>query len=967
MGDTSENRVIEEAGILLKKPSKHICVGILAHVDAGKTTLSEAVLYTSGSIRKMGRVDNKDAFLDTHELERSRGITIFSKQAHFMLGDIEYTLLDTPGHVDFSAEMERTLQVLDYAILVINGADGVQGHTFTLWRLLKKYKIPVFIFINKMDQKGTDKQKLMLELKTRLGEECLDFENTDTQEFYESAAVADERSLEYFLEKGKLEKELLVTLIAERKIFPCYFGSALLAEGVDLFLNGLHNYMRIKEYPDVFSARVFKVSRDSQGNRLTWLKITGGSLKTKTVIHEEKINQIRIYSGEKYTLAENAQAGCICTVTGLGSTSPGDGLGAETKVLLPELEPVLTYQIELPQGYDAALAFPKLRQLEEEEPELHIEWNETLKEIQAKLMGEVQTEVLKSLIQERYGIEVSFGAGNIVYKETIADRVEGVGHFEPLRHYAEVHLLLEPGAPGSGMEFYTACSEDILDRNWQRLIMTHLKEREHKGVLTGAPLTDMRITLLTGRAHQKHTEGGDFRQATYRAVRQGLMQARSVLLEPFYNFRLEVPENMTGRAMTDIEKMSGTFELPQTESGMTVLTGYAPVSSMRDYQKEVTAYTKGYGRLFCTLRGYEPCHNMEEVIKEIGYDPERDMENPSSSVFCAHGAGFIVEWENVKDYMHVDSGFSGNGDDGYSETESGTESSTEQSRGGGLTGNGGGLTGHGGGLTEGAGEQAITADSQAQIRRQAGIKRQAKMQKQDAGEWIGTEEIDTILARTYYANTSGNKSNHPTGKTAKGWKYKRADAGMPVPPEVRTWKKVEKKEEYLLVDGYNIIFAWEDLSELAKVNIDGARGRLMDILCNYQAVRNCKLILVFDAYRVQGHDTEILDYHNIHVVYTKEAETADQYIEKFAHEHGRSADVTVATSDGLEQIIIRGQGCRLLSARELLEEIKREGNLLREEYQRKNKEGRLSRNYLFDSLSEEARQQIADRTNRKDD
>lgn len=956
MGDTSENRVIEEAGILLKKPSRHICVGILAHVDAGKTTLSEAVLYTSGSIRKMGRVDNKDAFFDTHELERSRGITIFSKQAHFTLGDIEYTLLDTPGHVDFSAEMERTLQVLDYAILVINGGDGVQGHTFTLWRLLKKYKIPVFIFINKMDQKGTDKQKLMLELKTRLSEECLDFENTDTQEFYENAAVADEKSLEYFLENGKLEREMLEALIAERKIFPCYFGSALLAKGVDAFLKGLHNYKRVKEYPDVFSARVFKVSRDSQGNRLTWLKITGGSLQTKTVIKEEKINQIRIYAGEKYTAVENAQAGCICTVTGLSGTSPGEGLGAETKVLLPELEPVLTYQIELPQGYDAALALPKLRQLEEEEPELHIEWNETLKEIQAKLMGEVQTEVLKSLIQERYGIEVSFGAGNIVYKETIADRVEGVGHFEPLRHYAEVHLLLEPGAPGSGMEFYTDCSEDILDRNWQRLIMTHLKEREHKGVLTGAPLTDMRITLLTGRAHQKHTEGGDFRQATYRAVRQGLMQARSVLLEPFYNFRLEVPENMTGRAMTDIEKMSGTFELPQTESRMTVLTGYAPVSSMKDYQKEVNAYTKGYGRLFCTLRGYEPCHNMEEVMAEIGYEPERDIENPSSSVFCAHGAGFIVEWENVKDYMHVDSGFSRVGDDEDNEPENGTE----QNRGGALTGRAGNLSGEAGNSTGEVRTQAGTAGSQAQIRRQAGIRRQAKQQKQDTGQRIGTEEIDAILARTYYANTSGNKSNNPTGKAAKGWKYKKADADMSVPPEVRTWKKTEKKEEYLLVDGYNIIFAWEELSELAKVSIDGARGRLMDILCNYQAVKRCKLILVFDAYRVQGHDTELLDYHNIHVVYTKEAETADQYIEKFAHEHGRSADVTVATSDGLEQIIIRGQGCRLLSARELLEEIKRAGNLLKEEYQRKNKEGRLSRNYLFDGLSEEARQQIAD-------
>ena len=899
-------------------------IGILAHVDAGKTTLSEAMLYVSGSIRRMGRVDNGDAFLDNFELERSRGITIFSKQAVFRLGDTAVTLLDTPGHVDFSAEMERALQVLDYGVLVISGADGVQGHTLTLWRLLKKYDIPVFLFINKMDQEGTDKEALMAELKERLHEECIDFterrSGSGRQKFYENIAMAEEETLEAFLEQGKIAEEEIRRLIAERKIFPCFFGAALKKEGVEEFLSGLHSYIREKAYPERFGAKVFKVARDHQGSRLTFLKVTGGSLKARMALEggrngkewEEKVNQIRIYSGEKYAVTEEVPAGNVCAVTGLSHTAPGEGLGTERESGLPVLEPVLTCKIELPPECDPALLFSKLKMLEEEEPQLHLVWNEALREIQAKIMGEVQTEVLKCLIMERFGVEVGFGEGNIVYKETIGNAVEGVGHFEPLKHYAEVHLLLEPGEPGSGLTFAADCSGDMLERNWQRLVLTHLEEKEHKGVLTGSPITDMKITLVGGRAHQKHTEGGDFRQACYRAVRQGLMEARPVLLEPYYDFRLETPEKMIGRAMADMERMNGIFDTPFLQKGTAVLTGEAPVAALQGYAKELAAYTKGHGRLFCTWKGYKTCHNTEEVVKKIGYEAERDTDNPSGSIFCAHGAGYYVEWDEVKDYMHVESCFAGKG--------SGEE-----------------------------GDLALPA------RRKGGKERDT-----DSGRWLGTEEVDAILEKTLYANKKAGKA---TGKNRPGSHGEERKNGNYASGNTRTYgqggkesgKKAEKKEKYLLVDGYNIIFAWEDLKELAKASIDGARGKLMDILCNYQGIRGCRLILVFDAYRVQGHDTELFDYHNIHVVYTKEAETADQYIEKFAYENGKKADITVATSDGLEQIIIRGQGCALLSARELKEEIQRASEEIRGTYMDRPPG---SRNYLLDAATKETREQL---------
>ena len=850
-----------------------LVIGILAHVDAGKTTLSESILFTSGSIRKMGRVDNKDAFLDTHALERDRGITIFSKQAEFLLGEKRITLLDTPGHVDFSAEMERTLQVLDYAILVISGADGVQGHTQTLWRLLKQYGIPVFLFVNKMDQSGTNKDSLMRDIKSRLDDSCIDFDEPDITVLNENIAMCEEALLEQFLENGTVEQDAIQMLIRHRKIFPCFFGSALKSEGIQEFLEAMNQYTCAQFYEEKFGARVFKIVRDAQGVRLTYLKVTGGTLKVKTLLQmpakdgnlEEKVDQIRIYSGEKYEVVQEAEAGTVCAVTGLTTTYPGEGLGIESEEVIPLLEPVLNYQIQLPEDCDVAVILPKLRQLEEEEPELHIIWNESLREIQAQIMGEVQIEILQSLIAERTGFHVSFVNGNILYKETIEDVVEGVGHFEPLRHYAEVHLLLEPGEPGSGLVFESNCSEDVLDRNWQRLVLTHLQEREHPGVLTGSAITDMKITLIAGRAHLKHTEGGDFRQATYRALRQGLMQAKSVLLEPFYDFCLEIPENAVGRAMTDLEKMGADFQAPEPQEDMVILRGSVPVVTMRDYQKEVIAYTKGYGRLSCVVKGYGPCHNAKEMIEQIGYDPEQDVMNPTGSVFCAHGAGFLVPWNQVKDHMHLE---------GVLQQQTSQEDVNLSNRGG------------------------------------------------STSDWIGTEEIDAILERTFHANKRDKSLPRPGG-----WTKQKAVSQEPV---VRNYKPQEPQKEYLIVDGYNIIFAWDELKEIAAINIDGARGRLMDILCNYQGARQCELIVVFDAYRVKGHTTEILDYHNIHVVYTKEAETADQYIEKFAHENGRKYHVTVATSDGLEQIIIRGQGCYLFSAREFYQEVKRVEEQIRE-------------------------------------
>lgn len=851
-----------------------IVVGILAHVDAGKTTLSEGMLYTSGAIRTMGRVDNRDAFLDTYALERERGITIFSKQAVFPLGTTQVTLLDTPGHVDFSPEMERTLQVLDYAILVISGADGVQGHTRTLWNLLRRYEIPTFVFINKMDQKGTDAEVLLQELKNVLEEGCVDFSAKRDVHFYEEAAVCSEDALEEFLEIGRLKKETLQELFLDRQLFPCFFGSALRLEGVKEFVEQMQELIKVPAYPETFGAKVFKIARDEAGNRLTYLKITGGSLKVKAVIEGQKVNQIRIYSGEKYEAVNEVEAGSICAVTGLSDTYPGEGLGAEQGTYLPVLEPVLNYQVIPTEGDDPILLLPKLRELEEEEPQLHIVWEEALQEIHVQLMGEVQLEVLKTLIYERFGAEVEFGQGNILYKETIQNTVEGVGHFEPLRHYAEVHLLLEPGEPGSGVQCMSVCSEDLLDRNWQRLILTHLMETEHRGVLTGAPITDIRITLVSGKAHLKHTEGGDFRQAVYRAVRQGLKQADSVLLEPYYEYRLELPSENVGRAMTDIERMHGTFGLPQTEADRTILTGMAPVSTMRDYQKEVHAYTRGNGTLQCTLKGYAPCHNTEEVLAATGYDSERDTLHPTGSVFCAHGAGFLVPWYEVKEYMHLPSIMQ----------EKPSDSSEE--------------------------------------------KQTAYRVSKETDAWIDTEEVDRIIAQSVGANKK--QKTLPKKKVPEYYK----STSKP--------KKQEVREEYLLVDGYNVIFAWEDLKDLAQVSIDGARGKLLDVLCDYQGMKKCNLIVVFDAYRVQGHKTEISTYHNIHVVFTKEAETADQYIEKFAHENGKKYNVTVATSDGLEQIIIRGQGCRLLSARELKDEIERTKKTLFEEHPQESKKLSLS-------------------------
>lgn len=851
-----------------------IVVGILAHVDAGKTTLSEGMLYTSGAIRTMGRVDNRDAFLDTYALERERGITIFSKQAVFPLGTTQVTLLDTPGHVDFSPEMERTLQVLDYAILVISGADGVQGHTRTLWNLLRRYEIPTFVFVNKMDQKGTDAEVLLQELKNVLEEGCVDFSAKRDVHFYEEAAVCSEDALEEFLEIGRLKKETLQELFLDRQLFPCFFGSALRLEGVKEFVEQMQELIKVPAYPETFGAKVFKIARNEAGNRLTYLKITGGSLKVKAVIEGQKVNQIRIYSGEKYEAVNEVEAGSICAVTGLSDTYPGEGLGAEQGTYLPVLEPVLNYQVIPTEGDDPILLLPKLRELEEEEPQLHIVWEEALQEIHVQLMGEVQLEVLKTLIYERFGAEVEFGQGNILYKETIQNTVEGVGHFEPLRHYAEVHLLLEPGEPGSGVQCMSVCSEDLLDRNWQRLILTHLMETEHRGVLTGAPITDIRITLVSGKAHLKHTEGGDFRQAVYRAVRQGLKQADSVLLEPYYEYRLELPSENVGRAMTDIERMHGTFGLPQTEADRTILTGMAPVSTMRDYQKEVHAYTRGNGTLQCTLKGYAPCHNTEEVLAATGYDSERDTLHPTGSVFCAHGAGFLVPWYEVKEYMHLPSIMQ----------EKPSDSSEE--------------------------------------------KQTAYRVSKETDAWIDTEEVDRIIAQSVGANKK--QKTLPKKKVPEYYK----STSKP--------KKQEVREEYLLVDGYNVIFAWEDLKDLAQVSIDGARGKLLDVLCDYQGMKKCNLIVVFDAYRVQGHKTEISTYHNIHVVFTKEAETADQYIEKFAHENGKKYNVTVATSDGLEQIIIRGQGCRLLSARELKDEIERTKKTLFEEHPQESKKLSLS-------------------------
>ena len=854
---------------------KQLILGILAHVDAGKTTLSEALLYTTGNIRKLGRVDHKDAFLDTYSLERERGITIFSKQAQLKWKneneEINMTLLDTPGHVDFSAEMERTLQVLDYGILVVSGSDGVQGHTETLWKLLKRYNIPTFIFVNKMDLAGSDKNHIMENLKSRLDTNCVDFSDYEKSDdnFLENVATCDENVLENYMDTGEISNEEISNLIAERKVFPCFFGSALKLDGIELLLNAMANLTQNKSYPDEFGARVYKISRDSQGNRLTHMKVTGGVLKVKDVINDEKVNQIRIYSGNKFETKDSVKAGEVCAVTGLENTRPGQGIGDQEGESIPVLEPVLTYQIILPEGCDAHNTFNKLKQLEEEDPQLDIVWNENLKEIHARLMGDVQIEILQSLIKERFDIDVTFGQGSIVYKETIKNKVEGIGHFEPLRHYAEVHLLLEPGEPGSGMVFETACKEDDLDKNWQRLILTHLYEKQHVGVLTGSHITDMKITLIGGRAHAKHTEGGDFRQATYRAVRNGLKQAESVLLEPYYEFTLEVPTENVGRAMNDISQMKGEFETPKTNGEVTEITGYAPVSTMSGYITTVNTYTRGRGRLYCKLAGYMPCHNASEVIMEINYDSERDVENPTGSVFCAHGAGFNVEWDKVKDCAHVTT--DNLKDNDYEEPEKFVPVKQPE-----------------------PGKKWQMGASYAEDK-----ELQAIFEKQ----------FGPVKRRLANETGFGYTDNQGSGKkTQKKYVYKENKN-----------KKNEKK--YLLVDGYNVIFAWKELNELAQVNLDGARLKLMDIMSNYQGYKQCELILVFDAYKVKGNIGEVSKYNNINVVYTKEAETADTYIEKVTNEIGKKYQVTVATSDRLEQMIVLSRGAVRMSSNELLQDV----------------------------------------------
>ena len=907
MGNNSEN-----------KPDRYINIGIVAHVDAGKTTLSESMLYHAGAIRKLGRVDHKDAFLDTDQMERERGITIFSKQAVFRWKDRTITLLDTPGHVDFSAEMERVLQVLDCAVLVVSGADGVQGHTQTLWKLLKRYHIPTFLFVNKMDQEGTDGEKLLKELRKRFGENVVPFVDIMTEsdcpggkvylhtkegaveEVLEELAVCEDDMMEEYLEEGRISLDKVQKAVADRQVFPCYFGSALHSQGVEELLDGLDLYIKDKTYPAEFGAKVYKIARDNQGNRLTYLKVTGGRLKVKDVVEglNEKINQIRIYSGEKFEAVQKVEAGRVCAVTGLENTRPGQGIGAEEESDLPVLEPVLTYQILLPDDCDVHKMLLNLKILEEEEPELHIVWEEQTSEIHVQLMGDVQIEILQRMIKERFGVLVEFGEGSIVYKETITAPVEGVGHFEPLRHYAEVHLRLEPGERGSGMQFAAECSEDILDRNWQRLVLTHLEEKEHKGVLIGSPITDMKITLTSGRAHQKHTEGGDFRQATYRAVRQGLKKADSILLEPYYEFRMELPSENVGRAMTDIQNMSGKFGTPMIEEETTVLTGSAPVSLMRGYQKEFTAYTGGRGRMAVSLKGYDICHNQEEVLAASTYDSEADLANPTGSVFCAHGAGFVVDWDEVEEYMHMEHTLESGNDDEMDVME-------------------------------------VTLPK----RRHSSIE-------------LTREELDAI-----YVRTPDPKKNRSTGPVTVRVKEKTREPGSAYQdPKWEARRRAKAgTEEYLLVDGYNIIFSWEELKELSERDIGAARGKLADILSNYQGFRKCTLILVYDAYKVEGNPGEVMKYHNIYIVYTKEAETADQYIEKTVRRIAKNADVTVATSDGLEQVIIMGQGAHRMSAPGLKEEVELALKELRGEHL--GRQVNL-KNYLLDYLDEETAKQM---------
>lgn len=902
--------------------SRTPCIlGLLAHVDAGKTTLSEALLFQAGALRKMGRVDKQDAFLDTDQRERERGITIFSKQARFSYavspregkGEngnvfdwftsdnisndsskiVDVTLLDTPGHVDFSAEMERVLSVLDYAILLVSAADGVQGHTMTLWELLERYHIPTFLFVNKMDQPGMEKEAVLEEIHQRLGNGVVDFSILEEEPalFYENIAVCDENVLEYYLEQDQVPVDMIRQMIAERKLFPCYFGSALRMEGIEALLNGLTFFQKKKDYPEEFGARVFKIDWDEQGNRLTHLKLTGGSLSVKEILdtggQSEKVNQLRKYSGTKFEMVQTAMAGQVISVTGLSRTYCGQALGMESEDIQAVLNPVLSYQLRLPEGIDAAALLPKLLRLGEEDPQLQIDWQEHSQKIQVKVMGQVQIEIIKSLIFERLGIDVEFENGTILYQETISNTVEGAGHFEPLRHYAEVHLLLEPLPQGSGLVFETDCREEILDKNWQRLILTHLTERRHKGVLTGAPITDMKITVIGGRAHIKHTEGGDFRQATYRAVRQGLKKAESVLLEPYYQFRIDLPEQQIGRAMSDFEQRFCSFALESTQNGRCTLTGQGPVVLLQDYQREVTEYTRGEGKLFLRMAGYAPCHNALEIIEKTGYDSEQDLANPTGSVFCAHGTSYTVSWDMADEKMHV---------------------------------------------------QALRNQGMVDAEEEV-VHRSSKEE-----QWLGTDEIDQILDRTFFSNSQESTKTRKEKQIKKNqtlvpdWQLisKQTESAKEKTDDKRTSQKSNQgsyqnsmgkagqnliKKAYLLVDGYNVLFHSGEMYAFALENMDAARTKLLDMLCDYQGYCQKELIVVFDAYRVEGHQTEIYDYHNIHVVYTKEAETADQYIERFAHDHGKCDDVTIATSDGLEQVIIRSKGCFLMSAGELYEDM----------------------------------------------
>lgn len=911
-----------------EKTKKHICIGLLAHVDAGKTTLSEALLYKSGSIRSLGRVDRKTAFLDTAPLERERGITIFSKQAELSFSGMEATLLDTPGHADFSAEMERVLWVLDYAVLLISGADGIQSHTETLWKLLERYQIPTFLFVNKMDQAGTDRAALLSELQRRLSENCLDFTDlpqlrafTETESiggsktaasseyadskkaeedaagleggscppvFAEAVAMCDEALLEAYLETGRVTGADITDLICRRRLFPCFFGSALKLSGIDGLLAGLRLYTKEPDYPEEFAARVFKIGRDRQGSRLSYLKITGGSLSVKTAFGAEKVNELRIYSGAAYRNIQEAPAGTVCAATGLSKTEPGMGLGAEPGAAKPLMAPVLSYQLTLPADCDTHTAYQKLSQFAEEDPSLQLSWEEETGEIRIHLMGEVQTEVLKREIGERCGISVGFSEGEILYQESIRKAAIGVGHFEPLRHYAEAELLLEPLPRGSGIVLDTDCSTDRLAASWQRLVLSHLRERAHPGVLMGAPLTDLRITLISGRAHDKHTEGGDFREASFRALRQGLMQAESVLLEPCYAFSITAPKELAGRIMTDIRRMEGTFQPPETEGEFCRIQGTAPVSEMRNYAADLRAFSGGRGKLELRLSGYQECHDAERVIAASGYDPERDVKHPAGSVFCAHGAGFYVPWDKVASYAHAADGLrlpkeEGAGDTGETNSD----------------GSGDGRAGN----------------SRKQLSGARGSM---------YGSYESDRELEAIFRRTF------GETKREARESRRGQRslLDPQSAGRKEPNSGRTGQ-----QNWLLVDGYNIIHAWEELRELSELNFDAARARLLDILSNYQGYRRQEVLVVFDAYRVQGRTkAEVEKWHNVYVVYTKQAETADQYIAKAVQELKGQYHITVATSDRLVQLIILGQGALRISARELWEEIEAAQAEIRQNY-----------------------------------